>query len=107
MSGESAESAENADSGVGPDASEIAAGLTLPDDADEAEAAAIAAAVAAHIRDGELAAAAAAAEETAETWDGKRWAFAGRLEGVSGRSARVPDGAPTNAWTAAARADRF
>ncbi|MFC6824609.1 hypothetical protein [Halopelagius fulvigenes] len=108
MSGESAESTEGADSGAGPGVSEIAAGLSIPDDADEAEAAAIAAAVAAHIRDGELAAAAAAAaEETEKTWDGKRWTFAGRLEGVSGRSARVPDGAPTNGWAAAARADRF
>ncbi|RDI72694.1 acc operon protein [Halopelagius longus] len=104
MNGESAESAESA---VGPDVSDVAADLSIPDDADEAEAAAIAAAVAAHIRDGELAAAAAAAEGGEETWDGKRWTFAGRLEGVSGRSARVPNGAPTNAWTAASRADRF
>lgn len=88
------------------DVESVAAGLTVPDDADESEAAAIAAAVAAHVRDGELAAAAAAAGAE-ETWDGKRWAFAGRLRRVSGRSARVPDGAPTNAWIAAARADRF
>jgi hypothetical protein len=81
-------------------------GLTIPDDADDAEAAAIAAAVAAHIRDGEAAAAAAAANEDPD-WDGKRWAFAGRIDRLSGRSIRVPADAPTDPWTAAGRADRF
>ena len=81
-------------------------GLSIPDDADDAEAAAIAAAVAAHIRDGELAAAAAAAAED-DGWQGNRWSFAGRVARLRGRSVRVPTNAPTDPWTAAGRADRF
>lgn len=72
------------------------------------EAAAVAAAIGAHVRDQEAAAAAAAAEsDDEETWDGRRWAFAGRTRSLQGRSARVPDGAPTDDWTAAGRTDRF
>jgi hypothetical protein len=84
--------------------------LDIPDDADDAEAAAIAAAVGAHVHDGYLAAAAAAAAtDGAETWtgDGKRWTFAGRIDGLQGRSNRVPETAPTDAWTASGRTDRF
>jgi hypothetical protein len=81
--------------------------LDVPADADDEEAAAIAAAVGAHLHDRYLAAAAAAAEEPAETWDDKRWAFAGRLDALGGRPARVPETAPTDAWTAAGRSDRF
>jgi hypothetical protein len=83
-------------------------GLSIPDDADDAEAAAIAAAVAAHLRDGELAAA-TAAEATEDGWDGdgKRWSFAGRIDRLSGRSVRVPTSAPTDPWTAAGRVERF
>jgi hypothetical protein len=77
--------------------------LDIPDDADEEEAAAIAAAIAAHLRDRER----AEQEETEETWDGKKWSFAGRLQATRGHSGRVPDAAPTNAWAAAGRADRF
>ncbi len=80
--------------------------LVLPDDATEEEAAAIVAAIGAHVRDVELAAAAAAAASE-ETWDGKRWSFAGRVRGQQGRSVRVPTTAPTNAWAAAGRTDRF
>nr|WP_251343313.1 acc operon protein [Haloplanus sp. GDY1] len=80
--------------------------LDIPDDADDEEAAAIAAAVGAHVRDSHLAAA-AAAESAEETWDGKRWPFAGRIEGLQGRSVRVPDGTPTDAWAASGRTDRF
>ncbi|WP_058366882.1 hypothetical protein [Haloparvum sedimenti] len=84
------------------------AALAIPDDADEGEAAAIVAAVAAHLRDREAAAAAAAAAEgTEETWDGDRWTFAGRLESTSRRTVRVPRDAPRDAWSAAGRADRF
>ncbi|GAA0675317.1 hypothetical protein [Natronoarchaeum mannanilyticum] len=79
--------------------------IDLPDDATDAEAAAIAAAIGAHLRDRELAAARAAAGE--ETWDGKRWSFAGRTEATQGRSDRVPLDAPTDAWTAAGRTERF
>jgi len=83
-------------------------GLTVPDDAGDAEAAAIAAAVAAHLRDGELAAAAAATDGDADDgWAGERWAFAGRVDRLTGRSVRLPEGAPTDPWAAAGRADRF
>jgi hypothetical protein len=74
----------------------------VPDDATEEEAAAIVAAVSAHLAgedDDE--------EETAETWTGKRWAFAGRTEALLDRPLRPTDGTPTDAWTAAGRADRL
>nr|WP_210424970.1 acc operon protein [Halorussus halobius] len=77
----------------------------MPADATDQEAAAIAAAVRAHLR--AQAAAAAADESEAESWDGKRWSFAGRLRGLQGRTGRVPTSAPTDAWAASGRADRF
>jgi hypothetical protein len=80
--------------------------LEIPEDATEAEAAAIAAAIGAHLRDQEVAAVAAAADsEPADTWDGKRFAFAGRIEGLTGTPRRVPRNAPTDDWTAAGRLD--
>ena len=79
--------------------------LSIPETASEEEAAAIAAAIGAHMRDLELAAAAAAADE--ETWDGKRWSFAGRLKSQQSHSARVPLDAPIDPWSAAGRTDRF
>ena len=81
--------------------------LSIPADADDDEAAAIAAAVGAHLRDGERAAAAAAAADDEPTWEGERWTFAGRVEQSQGRSVRVPESAPRDAWTAAGRTDRF
>jgi hypothetical protein len=72
------------------------------DDAAPDEAAAVAAALHAHV--------AGSSQPPAppeETWDGERWAFAARLRTLTGRSARVPDGAPTDAWAAAGRVDRF
>ncbi|QLG26585.1 acc operon protein [Halorarum halophilum] len=80
--------------------------LDIPESADDREAAAIAAAVSAHLRDQEAAAAAAAASDV-ETWDGKRWAFAGRIASLQPCAKRVPDGAPTDAWAASGRTDRF
>lgn len=80
--------------------------IDVPEDASEEEAAAIAAAVSAHLARME-AEAAAAAEESEETWDGEKWAFAGRLDALGEGAARVPDGAPTDAWSAAGRRDRF
>ncbi|WP_277998681.1 hypothetical protein [Natrinema marinum] len=80
--------------------------LDLPDDADDEEAAAIAAAIGAHLHDHALAAAAAAASGE-ETWDDKRWAFAGRVRAQQHRTVRVPRDAPTNAWSAAGRTERF
>ncbi|WP_129113278.1 acc operon protein [Halegenticoccus tardaugens] len=87
-----------------PDVDALAAALDLPADADSEEAAAIVAAIGAHLRDQELA---AAAEDDAETWDGERWTFAGRVDQLQGRNVRVPDRAPTDAWTAAGRTARF
>ncbi|WP_254425886.1 hypothetical protein [Haloprofundus sp. MHR1] len=86
---------------------DASADLVIPADADADEAAAIAAVVGAHLRDQQAAAAAAAASESEETWDGSRWRFAGRVDALQGRTVRVPDGAPTDAWTAAGRTDRF
>jgi hypothetical protein len=82
--------------------------LTIPDDASDEEAAAIAAAVQSHVS--ALAAAAeAASEDDDETddWTDRKWAFAGRVESLGGRSVRVPDGAPADAWSAAGRRERF
>jgi hypothetical protein len=82
--------------------------ISIPEDATDEEAAAIAAAVQSHLS--ALAAAAEAAadgDEDDATWDGKKWTFAGRVEALGGRSVRVPDGAPTDAWTAAGRRERF
>ena len=80
------------------------ADLSIPADANDAEAAAIAAAVSAHLA--RLEAEAAAGEES-ESWDRRKWSFAGRVDALGGRSVRVPDGAPTDAWSAAGRRDRF
>lgn len=90
--------------GEDPDLGDVLDRLSLPADADAAEAAAIAAAVGAHLRDQEAAAAAADEEET---WQEKRWSFAGRVQSLQGRTVRVPRDAPTNAWSAAGRTDRF
>ncbi|WP_435063883.1 hypothetical protein [Halobaculum sp. EA56] len=104
---EPTDDAEPVDPSAPSDPDTLAERLTLPDDADAEEAAAIVAAVGAHVRDSEAAAAAAAADDGEETWDGKRWAFAGRLDALQGRAARAPRGAPTDAWTASGRTDRF
>jgi hypothetical protein len=81
--------------------------LTIPDDATDEEAAAIAAAIGSHLRAQAAAAAAAAEDDEAESWQGKRWAFAGRLRGLQSRAGRVPKSAPTDAWAASGRTDRF
>jgi len=85
------------------DVSADAGTLTVPADATAGEAAAIAAAVGAHLRDREEAAAVAAASDGDDTWDGTRWQFAGRLEGLGGHSGRVPRDVPTDGWSAAGR----
>jgi len=83
--------------------------LELPADASAAQAAAIVAAIGTHLREQEAAAAAAAAADGAgvEGWDGKRFAFAGRIEGLTGIPRRVPRDAPTDEWTTAGRLDRL
>ena len=83
------------------------AALRLPADATPAETAAIAAAVGAHLRDEAAAAAAAASDGDDAGWDGRRWAFAGRADALSGRALRATDGTPTDGWTAMGRADRL
>jgi len=80
--------------------------LDLPDDAAADEAAAIAAAIGAHLHDHALAAAAAAADGE-ETWDDRRWAFAGRVRAQQHRTVRVPRDAPTDPWSAAGRTKQF
>jgi hypothetical protein len=78
--------------------------LTIPAAADDAEAAAIAAAVGAHLTDLERA---AAASDDDASWDGEKWTYAGRIRNLQGRDVRVPDRAPQDAWTASGRTDRF
>jgi hypothetical protein len=90
-----------------PTVSTPAGRLSIPASASPAQVAAIAAAVGAHIRDQRVATAAAADTDDEETWDGKRFAFAGRLEATTDCSGRVPRAAPTDRWTAAGRRDRF
>jgi len=81
--------------------------LTLPPSADRHEAAAIAAAVGAKLHDEAVAAAAAAAEDDGAGWEGRRWAFAGKVELTQEQRVRVPTGAPTDAWATSGRTDRF
>ena len=82
------------------------ADVRLPETADDEEAAAIAAAIGTYLAD-ERAAAEAGAGGDGRSWDGRRWSFAGRLDNLTGRAARVPDGAPADGWSAAGRADRY
>ena len=79
--------------------------LQIPETASGEEAAAIAAAIGTYLADERAPPEAAGADE--RSWNGRRWSFAGRLEDVTGRAARVPEGAPVDAWEAAGRADRF
>ncbi|MFC4448183.1 acc operon protein [Halorussus aquaticus] len=101
------EEREESDAADAPtDATLDGADLVVPDDATDEEAAAIAAAIGAHLR-AQAAAAAAAESDDGETWRDRRWSFAGRLRGLQGRAGRVPESAPTDAWTASGRTDRF
>jgi hypothetical protein len=81
--------------------------LRVPSTATPQEAAAITAAVHAHLAAEEAAAEEAATEAASPTWDGKRFQFAGRIAAVTGTPRRVPRGAPTDEWTALGRSDRF
>lgn len=81
--------------------------LDVPESATPAEVAAITAAIGAHLRDQQVAATLAAQDDDEETWDGERFAFAGRLEALTGAASRVPRGAPTDKWTATGRRDRY
>ncbi len=81
--------------------------LSVPERATPPQIAAIAAAVGTHIRDQEITLAHEADTDEEETWDGRRFAFAGRLEGLSGHGSRVPHEAPTDKWTATGRQERY
>jgi hypothetical protein len=80
--------------------------IDLPEDADEDETAAIAAAVNAYVR----AQMAVAADEDASDdrgWADRRWSYAGRIGDVQRRRVRVPRYAPTDPWTASGRTRRM
>ncbi len=79
--------------------------LDIPDHAEEDEAAAIAAAISAHLADRERA---DGSDPTLDWgWQGRRWRFAGRLAAVFDSPARIPDAAPQDPWTASGRCDRL
>jgi hypothetical protein len=78
--------------------------LNVPDDAEEDEAAAIAAVVRAHMRAQE---AAADEDDVEPEWAGSRWRFTGRVNSLQNRMVRVPTDAPRDAWSAAGRTDRY
>ncbi|WP_136715966.1 acc operon protein [Halorientalis salina] len=101
--------AEATSDGPTPDQALVAAVFEAVPSATTDQAAAIAAAISAHMNDRQRAAAAAAAESDSEPgWDGKQWAYAGRIQGTLRRDGvRVRRDAPTDEWTAAGRADRM
>lgn len=74
--------------------------MLVPEDADEDEAAAIVAALSTYLREQDT-------DEEAPSWEGKRWAFAGRIAALQGRTVRVPTDAPTDAWAASGRTGRM
>jgi hypothetical protein len=78
--------------------------LDIPDNADDEEAAAIAAVVRAHMRAQEEA---AEEEDVEPEWAGNRWRFTGRVNSLQNRMVRVPTEAPRDAWSAAGRTDRY
>jgi hypothetical protein len=75
--------------------------LDVPADATPEEAAAIAAAVSAHLADE----AADAADADGRARD--PWTFAGRVAALQGRSVRAPESAPDDPWAAAGRTRRY
>jgi len=81
--------------------------VQIPADVTPPEAAAIAAAVGAHIRDQYAAALAATASDDEDSWEGKRWQFTGRVERLSGVRRRPPRNLPNDEWTASGRRDRY
>jgi len=98
-----------ADSPTGSGGAELRKAIAASLPAAEAdEAAAVAVAIGAHLRDQEVTAAALAAETGAEDgWTGRKWQYADRLGRAAGRSVRVATDAPTDPWTAADRVDRL
>ena len=82
--------------------------IDLPEDADEDETAAIAAAVNAYVG-ARMQAQAAADEDVGDErgWADRRWSYAGRIGDVQRRRVRVPRYAPTDPWTASGRTRRM
>ncbi|MFC6943208.1 acc operon protein [Salinirubellus sp. GCM10025818] len=78
--------------------------IELPEDADEDEAAAIVAALNAHVSAQLLA---VADEEDGDDWNERQWSFAGRIGDLQHREVRVPLAAPRDPWTASGRARRM
>ncbi len=78
--------------------------VEIPTYATPDEAAAIAAAMGTHL---EALEAATRSSSDDRSWDGNRWTFVGRVEQLQGSPRRIPQGAPTDAWTASGRTDRF
>jgi len=76
--------------------------LELPDDADESEAAAIAAVFRTLTAEAEAAAGDGDGRPTRDPW-----AFSGRIDGLQSRRIRAPTGAPRDDWSAAGRTNRF
>ena len=84
--------------------------IHVPEDADEDETAAIAAALNAYVGMQVRALAEAEAEtgnEEGRRWADRRWSFAGRIGDVQRRRVRVPRYAPSDPWTAAGRTRRM
>jgi hypothetical protein len=77
--------------------------LDIPDNADDEEAAAIAAVVRAHMRAQE---GKTEAEGTTDRTK-RRWRFSGRLDSLQNRNIRPPMNTPTGTWRAAGRAERM
>lgn len=79
--------------------------LAIPDRASPAETAAIIAAVEAQLATER---AQRKTDDEDEDRDGREWTLLARLEAVRGGTVRrIPSTAPSDEWTAAARADRF
>jgi hypothetical protein len=77
--------------------------LDIPDNADDEEAAAIAAVIRSYMRAQEE----AEEEDVEPEWSGNRWRFTGRVNSLQNRMVRVPTDAPRDAWSAAGRTDRY
>lgn len=75
--------------------------LAVPASATREEAAAIAAAIGAH-----LSAEARAQDESAAEDQVDRWTIAGRIETMTGTSPQLPPSGPADPWTIAGRCDR-
>ena len=78
--------------------------IDLPEDADEDEAAAIVAALNAHVG---AQIRAAADEEDSDDWNERQWSFAGRIGDLQHREVRVPLAAPRDPWAASGRTRRM